>query len=310
MSVQREPLPFSEEGIDSSISREFSVKFLRYAVAVLMAGAAAFLAVVRLVAPDQVGRTIGPAMAVLLMAVVWILLWRGRARAAVNVMAVGTWLIVTGICIFNGGVRTPIVIVYPLLIMYAGWRVSLRAAKAVTALNAVTIGCFVLAESWGFLPKAPPTPAVMYGVIQILALALASILIVSLVRAYQNRLRELAQKEAALIESEYRWKFAIEGSGDGLWDWNNVDNTVFFPGAGRKCSAMPTTKSPAASTHGISAYTRRTRQRPWPGFRAISTAESRSTSTNIGFAARTDATSGSWRAACWSAAARTASRCA
>jgi PAS domain-containing protein len=310
MTAQREPLPFSEEDPDSAISREFSLKFLRYAVAILMAGAAAFLAVLRLVAPDQIGRAIGPAMAIMLMAVVWILLWRGRTRAAVNVMAVGTWFIVTGICVFNGGVRTPIIIVYPLLIMYAGWRVSLTAAKAVTALTAVTIACFVLGESWGFLPKAPPTPAVMYGVIQILALALASILVISLVRAYQNRLRELAQKEAALRESEFRWQFAIEGSGDGLWDWNNVDNTVFFPGAGRKCSAMPTTKSPAASTHGISAYTRKTRPRPWPGFRAISTAASRSTSTNIGFAARTEATSGSWHAACWSAATRTASRCA
>jgi PAS domain S-box-containing protein len=31
-----------------------------------------------------------------------------------------------------------------------------------------------------------------------------------------------------LQESEYRWKFAIEGSGDGLWDWNVADSVVFF----------------------------------------------------------------------------------
>jgi PAS domain-containing protein len=23
-----------------------------------------------------------------------------------------------------------------------------------------------------------------------------------------------------LLESEFRWKFAIEGLGDGVWDWN------------------------------------------------------------------------------------------
>ncbi|UOA07667.1 bifunctional diguanylate cyclase/phosphodiesterase [Methylobacter sp. S3L5C] len=28
------------------------------------------------------------------------------------------------------------------------------------------------------------------------------------------------QSENALRESEFRWKFAIEGSGDGVWDWN------------------------------------------------------------------------------------------
>ncbi|MEF3191845.1 MAG: PAS domain S-box protein [Campylobacterales bacterium] len=38
----------------------------------------------------------------------------------------------------------------------------------------------------------------------------------------QKRARE------ALAESEMRWKFAVEGSGDGLWDWNITDNSVFF----------------------------------------------------------------------------------
>ncbi len=31
-----------------------------------------------------------------------------------------------------------------------------------------------------------------------------------------------------LVESEFRWRFAIEGSGDGLWDWEVPTSTVFF----------------------------------------------------------------------------------
>jgi len=38
--------------------------------------------------------------------------------------------------------------------------------------------------------------------------------------------KQLAQQ--ALVESEFRWKFAIEGAGDGLWDWNVRYNTVFY----------------------------------------------------------------------------------
>ena len=39
-----------------------------------------------------------------------------------------------------------------------------------------------------------------------------------------------AQKrvEEALRESEARWQFALEGAGDGVWDWNLKTKTVFF----------------------------------------------------------------------------------
>lgn len=36
------------------------------------------------------------------------------------------------------------------------------------------------------------------------------------------------QAEADLRASEARWQFALEGSGDGVWDWNSQTNTVFF----------------------------------------------------------------------------------
>jgi PAS domain S-box-containing protein len=46
-----------------------------------------------------------------------------------------------------------------------------------------------------------------------------------------NRLLETSERrKEALRESEFRWKFAIEGSGEGLWDWNVANNTVFFSG--------------------------------------------------------------------------------
>ncbi len=34
--------------------------------------------------------------------------------------------------------------------------------------------------------------------------------------------------EAELAASESRWRFALEGAGDGVWDWNATTGTVFF----------------------------------------------------------------------------------
>jgi two-component system sensor histidine kinase/response regulator len=39
---------------------------------------------------------------------------------------------------------------------------------------------------------------------------------------------EVAQAEAAFRDSEARWQFALDGSGDGVWDWNVETNRVFY----------------------------------------------------------------------------------
>jgi len=36
------------------------------------------------------------------------------------------------------------------------------------------------------------------------------------------------RSEQLLKESEARWKFALDGAGDGVWDWDMQHNTVFF----------------------------------------------------------------------------------
>ena len=39
---------------------------------------------------------------------------------------------------------------------------------------------------------------------------------------------ERKKAEEALHESEERWQYALEGSGDGVWDWNAETNQVYF----------------------------------------------------------------------------------
>ena len=51
-----------------------------------------------------------------------------------------------------------------------------------------------------------------------------------------NRMVESQHRSLArLAESEARWKFALEGSGDGVWDWNFVTRHAFYS---RRCNEI------------------------------------------------------------------------
>ncbi len=44
----------------------------------------------------------------------------------------------------------------------------------------------------------------------------------------QKRTAQLTMQKKQLEDSEFRWKFAVDGNGDGLWDWNVKTNEVYF----------------------------------------------------------------------------------
>jgi len=50
----------------------------------------------------------------------------------------------------------------------------------------------------------------------------------ALIASFNRLLSTLQVREKKLTESELRWQFAVEGAGDGLWDWDVPTNTVFF----------------------------------------------------------------------------------
>jgi diguanylate cyclase (GGDEF)-like protein/PAS domain S-box-containing protein len=52
--------------------------------------------------------------------------------------------------------------------------------------------------------------------------------IAELLRGFNHLLATLAQREEALKDSQFRWQFAIEGSGDGVWDWQIPSNQASY----------------------------------------------------------------------------------
>ena len=212
---------------------ERSLAFLKYTVAFILAGSAAFLIAIFILTPDQPLRAFGPLSLSLVAAAAWVLLARGRIEAAVHVLAFGLWAAVTGIAFFTGGVGGMAIIVYPQLILLLGWLVGTRAAVAIAALAVVTTLCFSLAESWGFLPLPPPTPPAMRWIVQSFVFVSSVILIAYFTRVFQSRLRkavklgtELALRTAELRAQTERLLIGQRTAGMVIMDWDIVKDEL------------------------------------------------------------------------------------
>jgi signal transduction histidine kinase len=206
---------------------EPSLAFLKYSVALVLAGCAAFVIAIFIFAPDQPLRILGPVSMSLVAVTAWFLLARGRVEATVHVLAFGLWAVVTGMAFFTGGVGGTITIVYPQIILLLGWMIGMRAAVAMAVLTVATTLGFALAESWGFLPQPLPTPPAMRWIVQSFVFVFSAVAVVHFLRAYQSRLREavklgteLALRTAELHVQTERLLIGQRAAGMVIMDWD------------------------------------------------------------------------------------------
>ena len=168
-----------------------SAAYLRLFIGIVLIGDLLFIASIVLFAPSLLTRTIGPVVLALITAAAWVQLHQGKVRIAIKAMTYGVWLVVTGIAVANGGLRTPIVYAYPVIILGVGLMISARAAFLTTAATALAILALMFGETANLLPNRGQAVPVMFAVVQISICLMAAALIGSVVRAYQTRLTEL-----------------------------------------------------------------------------------------------------------------------
>jgi PAS domain S-box-containing protein len=172
---------------------EPSKAYLRLFIGIVLVSDLLFIASIVLYAPAQMMRVVGPVvLAVIVAAAAW-RLRSGNVKSTIRTLTYGVWLVVTGIAIANGGLRTPIVYAYPVIILGVGLMTNARAAFMTTAATALVIVLLMAGEMAGMLRTlSAPTP-VMFAVVQISVCLMAAALIGSVVKSYQMRLRELGE---------------------------------------------------------------------------------------------------------------------
>ena len=214
---------------------EPSPLFLRFALATLLIGCLSYLLSIRILLPDQTLRYIGPSLGAILSVIAYTLQHHGRSHAAIKLLAIGAWLVVSIGCIMQDGVYTPSVVAYPVIIILIGWLFNTRVATIMGALTALLLLGLLLAESRGWMTKDTPSPAIMYALFQVLLVFLAGFLINFITRSYQlqlQKLREisqhLAQRSQELEASQANLTISIETTGVVFWEYDLQHDRLKF----------------------------------------------------------------------------------
>jgi PAS domain S-box-containing protein len=213
--------------VNRAIFWEPSLAFMKIAVAGTLVASLAFELILLLFAPEQRLRMLGAMTYPVVAGVAWFLLARGKVQSTVCILIAGLWMSVTVTSFLFGGVNSTTIIVYPLLIIFAGWMSGTRIATAMALLTAtVTLG-FVIGDALGWLPGPTPTPQSLRWLIQLCVFIITAILITYFVRFYRNRLLEvrklgddLARRSAELlvIEADLNRAQAVAHVGSWVYD--------------------------------------------------------------------------------------------
>jgi diguanylate cyclase (GGDEF)-like protein/PAS domain S-box-containing protein len=149
------------------------------------------LVVLRLLVPEQPVRMSAPVLALAISLFAGLLLKSGRPVIAAYLLGFGVWLVMLLAAALTQGVRAPVVMAFPLIIITFGWMVSSRAALLMAAITVFSTVGLVLAENAKLLPASLASTATIYAGDQIVLNLIACWLVVSFAQVYQARLQEL-----------------------------------------------------------------------------------------------------------------------
>ena len=179
---------------------ELPLMFAKATVWLVLAVALLILIALALGETMPPSRLLGPALMVLCAAFALWRINRGRVREALHWLLVGAWMVISGILFCFGGVHGTLVVVYPLIVIAAGWLLGIRSALIAAVLSSLATLTLLLGEKLDALPQTQQAPPGLYALIQLACIAFATLLIVSLVRSYQARLREVTDLGHSLAQ--------------------------------------------------------------------------------------------------------------
>ena len=142
-------------------------------------------------APDQLQRSIGPALTILIALMAFYLLSRRQLKSALLTMLFGCWAMVTLTVSVTNGVHAPMGSAISLLILVTGWLVGPSTALIMAAFAVMLVFALAFSEMSGLLPLLPSTPPLLSAATQSIVYTISAVVVIFAMRINETRLKEL-----------------------------------------------------------------------------------------------------------------------
>ncbi|HTY37961.1 MAG TPA: PAS domain S-box protein [Bacteroidota bacterium] len=176
-------------------------------------------------------------VATLVISVIGSILLRSGSLKWSGIWTIGTmWLIFTVGSTTEGGITSSSFAGTIAMVVFAGLTYGLTGTILISGMSILAGAGLLYLKAYHILPP----PAIVYDDLNILSDFTVYIVITTMFTTvairrierstarFEAELAERKRVETALRESDARWQFALEGAGEGVWDWNVESNEVFF----------------------------------------------------------------------------------
>jgi len=141
-------------------------------------------------AEDYRGRIYGVGgLMVLAVASLLTLRYRGTP-ATVRLLAFGGWVFATYAAFIGEGVRAPILIAYPVILIFSGWMLGVRYCLGLLVASCVAVIFMAMGQQAGLIGHLRPATPVMMIVVHLFVLAMSATLTVYLLNLFRERYLE------------------------------------------------------------------------------------------------------------------------
>jgi diguanylate cyclase (GGDEF)-like protein/PAS domain S-box-containing protein len=166
------------------------IPLLKIAIWLNFLGALLFMAVFLISPQDYQWRIYACAGLAALAVTAHEVLRRWGAIPTVRLLAIGTWTLVTMTGFIAEGVRTPVLIAYPIILIFGGWLLGERTCVGLFVASCVALIAMATSQQAGLIGTSKPVPPVLVTLAYMILLSISVVMTLYLLRLFRERYTE------------------------------------------------------------------------------------------------------------------------